>query len=57
MTKETAVGHRPGDQQGNIALHSAKCEDRVDTVLFDDLGKMIHKDRRGKTLVVGLTKD
>ena len=53
FTEKIAVRHRARNQQGNVALNGAKHENGVDSVLFDELGKMFHKENRSLSRLCG----
>ena len=55
MAEESAMGHRAGNEQRDIAFDGTQREDRVNTVLLDYLGQMIHKEE-GERLVWALKR-
>ena len=44
MPEESTVGHRAGNEQRDIAFDGTQRKDRINTVLLDYLGQMIHKE-------------
>jgi hypothetical protein len=44
------MGHRAGNEQRYIPFDGTQREDRVNTVLLDYLGQMIHKEEGGSVV-------